>query len=72
VQRGAARTNCVDSLDRTNAAQFCIGRSAFAHQLRAHAIDDPHQVSLEFFLSHTQHFQKRKRKRRKIMIAFSA
>ncbi|KAI9141587.1 SacI homology domain-containing protein [Paraphysoderma sedebokerense] len=28
-------TNCIDCLDRTNAAQFVIGKCAFAHQLYA-------------------------------------
>ncbi|KAK4985385.1 phosphatidylinositol-3,5-bisphosphate 5-phosphatase [Elasticomyces elasticus] len=35
VQNGVARTNCIDCLDRTNAAQFVIGKRAFGHQLRA-------------------------------------
>lgn len=35
VQNGIARTNCIDCLDRTNAAQFVIGKHAFALQLRA-------------------------------------
>ena len=29
LQNGAIRSNCVDSLDRTNAAQFCIGNFYF-------------------------------------------
>lgn len=32
-QTGIIRTNCVDCLDRTNTAQFSMGRSALAHQL---------------------------------------
>eukprot|EP00727_Mastigamoeba_balamuthi_P010159 m51a1_g5766 putative sac domain-containing inositol phosphatase 3 (907) ;mRNA; f:1233804-1237233 len=32
-QRGVLRCNCIDSLDRTNAAQFFIGKSALGHQL---------------------------------------
>ncbi|GAM26714.1 hypothetical protein SAMD00019534_098890 [Acytostelium subglobosum LB1] len=45
-QTGIARTNCIDSLDRTNTAQFCIGKCALAHQLYAMGvIDQPH---LEF------------------------
>ncbi|ELT99122.1 hypothetical protein CAPTEDRAFT_142019 [Capitella teleta] len=32
-QRGAVRTNCVDCLDRTNTAQFAIGKCALAFQL---------------------------------------
>ncbi|KAF7192752.1 Polyphosphoinositide phosphatase [Pseudocercospora fuligena] len=35
VQNGIARTNCIDCLDRTNAAQFVIGKHAFALQLKA-------------------------------------
>ncbi|OQO00221.1 hypothetical protein B0A48_14008 [Cryoendolithus antarcticus] len=35
VQNGVARTNCVDCLDRTNAAQFVIGKQAFGRQLHA-------------------------------------
>lgn len=35
VQNGVARTNCVDCLDRTNAAQFVIGKCAFGKQLQA-------------------------------------
>jgi hypothetical protein len=34
-QRGVIRTNCVDCLDRTNVAQFCIGTTALGHQLYA-------------------------------------
>lgn len=35
VQNGVARTNCIDCLDRTNAAQFVIGKKAFGVQLQA-------------------------------------
>lgn len=35
VQNGVARTNCIDCLDRTNAAQFVIGKRAFGRQLQA-------------------------------------
>ena len=35
MQNGIARTNCIDCLDRTNAAQFVIGKCALGHQLRA-------------------------------------
>ena len=42
IQNGIARTNCIDCLDRTNAAQFVIGKRAFGHQLHALGIiDDP-------------------------------
>ncbi|KAN0140820.1 SacI homology domain containing protein [Lactarius tabidus] len=32
-QNGICRTNCVDCLDRTNAAQFVFGKRALGHQL---------------------------------------
>ncbi|PQE16291.1 hypothetical protein CJF32_00006168 [Rutstroemia sp. NJR-2017a WRK4] len=35
VQNGIARTNCIDCLDRTNAAQFVIGKKALGYQLHA-------------------------------------
>ena len=35
MQNGVARTNCIDCLDRTNAAQFVIGKCALGHQLHA-------------------------------------
>ncbi|KAI9800318.1 MAG: phosphatidylinositol-3,5-bisphosphate 5-phosphatase [Piccolia ochrophora] len=35
LQNGVARTNCIDCLDRTNAAQFVIGKRALSHQLFA-------------------------------------
>lgn len=35
IQHGIIRTNCVDCLDRTNAAQFIVGKCAFVHQLHA-------------------------------------
>lgn len=35
LQNGVARTNCIDCLDRTNAAQFVIGKCALGHQLHA-------------------------------------
>ncbi|ODV91254.1 hypothetical protein CANCADRAFT_44858 [Tortispora caseinolytica NRRL Y-17796] len=35
LQRGVCRTNCIDCLDRTNAAQFVIGKRALAFQLKA-------------------------------------
>lgn len=35
IQQGIIRTNCIDCLDRTNAAQFIIGKEALAHQLRS-------------------------------------
>lgn len=35
IQSGVARTNCIDCLDRTNAAQFVIAKKAFGYQLQA-------------------------------------
>jgi hypothetical protein len=35
LQQGVLRTNCVDCLDRTNAAQFAIAKRALGHQLHA-------------------------------------
>ncbi|KAF8440057.1 polyphosphoinositide phosphatase [Boletus edulis BED1] len=35
LQNGICRVNCVDCLDRTNAAQFVFGKRAFGHQLYA-------------------------------------
>ncbi|WAR06934.1 FIG4-like protein [Mya arenaria] len=34
-QTGAVRTNCVDCIDRTNTAQFAVGKCALAYQLCA-------------------------------------
>jgi hypothetical protein len=48
VQVGVIRTNCIDSLDRTNAAQFCIGKAALGHQLFAMGfIESPHALQLD-------------------------
>lgn len=35
MQNGIARANCIDCLDRTNAAQFVFGKRALGHQLYA-------------------------------------
>lgn len=35
VQNGVSRSNCIDCLDRTNACQFVIGKTALALQLQA-------------------------------------
>ena len=40
LQNGIARTNCIDCLDRTNAAQFVIGKRALGHQLHALGVID--------------------------------
>ncbi|EMC91935.1 hypothetical protein BAUCODRAFT_46416, partial [Baudoinia panamericana UAMH 10762] len=47
VQNGVARTNCIDCLDRTNAAQFVIGKRAFALQLRALGVFDKEDVDYD-------------------------
>ncbi|KAI0974353.1 SacI homology domain-containing protein [Xylaria arbuscula] len=46
VQNGVARTNCIDCLDRTNAAQFVIGKRALGHQL--HALGILEDTSIEY------------------------
>lgn len=33
LQTGLVRVNCVDCLDRTNTAQFAIGKYVLAHQV---------------------------------------
>ncbi|KAM5463826.1 phosphatidylinositol-3,5-bisphosphate 5-phosphatase [Microsporum audouinii] len=40
MQNGIARTNCIDCLDRTNAAQFVIAKRALGYQLQALGIID--------------------------------
>jgi len=47
VQNGVARTNCIDCLDRTNAAQFVIGKRAFALQLRALGVFDRDSIEYD-------------------------
>lgn len=43
LQNGICRTNCVDCLDRTNAAQFVFGKRALGHQLYAlGVVESPH------------------------------
>jgi hypothetical protein len=34
TQSGVVRTNCIDSLDRTNAAQFVLAKCALGYQVR--------------------------------------
>ena len=46
LQHGVVRANCVDCLDRTNAAQFVLGKTALAHQL--HALGLLHRPELSF------------------------
>jgi phosphatidylinositol 3,5-bisphosphate 5-phosphatase len=48
LQNGVCRTNCVDCLDRTNAAQFVFGKRALGHQLYALGIvDDPSGLAFD-------------------------
>ncbi|RDL40007.1 Uncharacterized protein BP5553_04347 [Venustampulla echinocandica] len=47
VQNGIARTNCIDCLDRTNAAQFVIGKRALGHQLHALGIISNTQIEYD-------------------------
>jgi hypothetical protein len=47
VQNGIARTNCVDCLDRTNAAQFVIGKCAFGKQLQALGVLGANEVEYD-------------------------
>ncbi|KAG6126240.1 hypothetical protein E4U28_000567 [Claviceps purpurea] len=46
IQNGVGRTNCIDCLDRTNAAQFVIGKKALGYQLHALGIID--NTSLDY------------------------
>lgn len=41
LQKGIIRTNCIDCLDRTNAAQFIICKEALMHQLKGLGIISP-------------------------------
>ncbi|GAO19797.1 hypothetical protein UVI_02064040 [Ustilaginoidea virens] len=47
AQNGVARTNCIDCLDRTNAAQFVIGKRALGHQLHALGILDDTRIGYD-------------------------
>lgn len=47
MQNGVARTNCIDCLDRTNAAQFVIGKQALGHQLHALGIIDGTSIAYD-------------------------
>ena len=46
IQRGVIRTNCIDSLDRTNDAQELIGYYAFIKQLKAVGIIKSKELKL--------------------------
>jgi len=39
-QHGVVRTNCVDCLDRTNTAQFAIGKTALGMQVSTQPVSD--------------------------------
>lgn len=47
LQRGIIRTNCIDCLDRTNAAQFIICKEALFHQLSSLGLISP-STSLDY------------------------
>ena len=47
VQNGLCRTNCVDCLDRTNAAQFVFGKRALGHQLYALGVVDTPNLAFD-------------------------
>jgi hypothetical protein len=53
MQNGVARTNCIDCLDRTNAAQFVIGKRALGHQLEALGIITGHSLEYDSDLVNT-------------------
>ncbi|KAL9600389.1 MAG: hypothetical protein Q9219_003239 [cf. Caloplaca sp. 3 TL-2023] len=59
IQNGVARTNCIDCLDRTNAAQFVIGKCALGHQLKALGVVSDESVDFDTdlvtVLSHMYH-----------------
>ncbi|TID25668.1 hypothetical protein E6O75_ATG03531 [Venturia nashicola] len=47
IQNGVTRTNCIDCLDRTNAAQFVIGKRALGRQLHALGIIEGQTVAYD-------------------------
>ncbi|KAI0314858.1 SacI homology domain-containing protein [Amylostereum chailletii] len=47
LQNGICRTNCVDCLDRTNAAQFVFGKRALGHQLYALGVVDTPDLAFD-------------------------
>ncbi|XP_077566614.1 polyphosphoinositide phosphatase [Stigmatopora nigra] len=47
VQTGVLRTNCVDCLDRTNTAQFMVGKCALAYQLFALGLIDKPKLQFD-------------------------
>lgn len=46
-QTGIVRVNCVDCLDRTNTAQFAIGKAALAHQLHRLGFINPPKLEFD-------------------------
>lgn len=52
LQHGAVRTNCIDSIDRTNAAQYLLGLCALSHQLYAMGIiQSPSELTFDSAIS---------------------
>uniref|UniRef100_A0A3B3SS35 FIG4 phosphoinositide 5-phosphatase n=1 Tax=Paramormyrops kingsleyae TaxID=1676925 RepID=A0A3B3SS35_9TELE len=47
MQTGVLRTNCVDCLDRTNTAQFMVGKCALAYQLYALGMVDKPRLQFD-------------------------
>lgn len=47
LQHGVARTNCIDCLDRTNAAQFIIGKNALGRQLQTLGVIEDMEVAFD-------------------------
>ncbi|TFK69821.1 hypothetical protein BDN72DRAFT_944042 [Pluteus cervinus] len=47
LQNGVCRTNCVDCLDRTNAAQFVFGKKALGHQLYALGVTESPELAFD-------------------------
>ncbi|KAL2082219.1 hypothetical protein ACEWY4_022037 [Coilia grayii] len=47
LQTGVLRTNCVDCLDRTNTAQFMVGKCALAYQLFALGMIDKPKLQFD-------------------------
>lgn len=51
-QCGTIRTNCIDSLDRTNAAQYLVGLCSLSHQLHAMGlIQNPLDITFDSEIS---------------------
>lgn len=47
LQNGIGRTNCIDCIDRTNAAQFIIGKRALGYQLNAIGVIENNVVDFD-------------------------